>query len=176
MRTRWFAVTPAGLVGMPNGTQYNQLISLETNAGAVNWASLVGGTILRTILDFTLQPEFTYDPALPETVTMTMHGGLFVDASPNPSSTMWDPNRPYGSFMTRQTRTLWWTRATNAAMGSVTWLGDMGALHVDTDVKRRIGEGDQLFWAFRGFYGDTQGLAPVLLTAGWTGRVLVRLP
>lgn len=175
-RTRWFAVTPGGLALMASGTNYFQQMNLETEGGAVNMSTLVGGTVLRSLIDLVWQPEWSYDATALVTVSQIFNMGLFVDQSTAPSTTMWDSNKPYGSFMTREQRSIWFTRLSNGNMGSVNQ--DLSGLHVhiDTAIRRRLSEGDRLWMHLKQFSLSSQNGNLDTMSVGWTGRVLVQLP
>lgn len=154
-------------------------------AGAVtvNFSDLVGGTILRTILDIVADPGINPLNGQPQTGWLYQHVGLFVSPEVSPNTAIWDPNVPSGDFMMRKflavyARKLWENPVSGelamalALESSVDGLAGH-TIHIDTNVKRRIRENDSPFLSWRTFI-DTSLIGGVSL--GWTGRMLIRLP
>lgn len=178
-RTRWFALTPHALGPFLTDDSYdNQSMDIEDSAGAVPWQLLVGGTILRTIMDIVVDPVLglssgTQDPDyLP-----ILHLGIFATEDEAPTVTRWDPNVPHGDFMWRYTwSAMMSARETMEGNPASYTLHEGNVVRVDTNIRRRIRE-DEGMW-IAGHYFERLGGSGVdmSLTAGYTGRVLVQLP
>lgn len=160
-----------------NDTNSSIGLGLQT-AGPVNvdFNSLAGGTVIRTILDIDANPDLVFNTGVTSIGFGIAHMGIFMtDGATVPSTALWDANKPFGNFMWRDGMSWWYRRDANADGGSITVNQyNPRRLHVDSVIKRRIGEGDSLFLTAHFFKDAGNVFNSVAL--GVTGRVLIRLP
>lgn len=185
-RTRWFAIVPGSRSVLGNNLyNFDRLQIQQGGAGGavtVNFSDLVGGTIVRTILDIVCDPSIlNIDGSA--TGWMYQHAGLFVSPEVSPNTAVWDPNVPSGDFMMR-TFLAWYLRqlehnpvAGELALSHVFAASVDGVaghtIHMDTAIRRRIEENESPFLSWHTFC-DTALVQGVSI--GWTGRMLIRLP
>lgn len=181
-RTRWFSITPFAQVPNVDGYFGQNQVDIEDKDGAYSWQNLVGGTLLRVILD--VQMRYFLDSATftaAATQYAITHTGLCVTEDNTLSSTIWDPNKPFGDFMHRGTISHAVFLADQSAYPglSVMYPGENpNELIIDTQVKRRLRENSALWFTTKTFmsaaYSDTVGAGSIAL--GGSGRVLIQLP
>lgn len=178
-RTRWFSIIPNAFTHSTNNQFTAQGLSLQI-AGPVTvpWAQVAGHTVLRTILDLDFNWDIVYaSNAVTNVGDMLTHLGIFMSADDTIGTATWDPNVPSGDFMHRDHVSLWWRRESNTDLGGITKLGSPGEgrhLHIDTNIRRRVRENDQMWLAARSFKNATNVVNG--FTVGYTGRVLLALP
>lgn len=174
-KTRWLAITPGSLAAVASGgagTYSVATLGLQDRTGAVTLSEFYGGTLVRLILD--VQAVHTVNNAGGiQTGTCYIHGGVLVDESVSPPSTVWDPNVPSGDFMQRET--FGEEVALQYGAAGLWYRGkqDGFAFHFDTKVSRKLIENSALFFVTRGFLGGTAWTGVDL---GYTGRALIALP
>lgn len=178
-RTRWVALTPHALGPFTANDSYDQqLMEIEDSAGPLFWTDYVGATVLRTIVDFVIDPIFTTPPGDNMlTSQIVCHLGIFMDEAAAPEQSRWDPNTPFGDFMWRKTWSgeAYWQDTASAAGGGYA-LADSLVVSVDSTQKRRVGE-DMRMWCAAHYFERLGGSgADAALNIGYTGRVLLRLP
>lgn len=173
-RTRWLAVTPGGLAIPTFNTFQAAQVSIQDVNGAVPWATFTGGTVLRTLLDVTIDPILTTG-APPWDYGLETHVGVFMVNDVSPDSTTWDPNVPHGNFMSRIHASERVQMRPAVEGGSIIqWMTPSSrTMYFDIPVKRRILEGSRMWLSTRSFLAGT---ALISSNIGWTGRVLIQLP
>lgn len=179
MRTRWMSITPGSQAGLANNVFVGKLINMQTAGGVAQpWNNFVGDTVLRVILDLTA--SYTLDPSISGTLTASF--GLLMTEDQAIDQVTWDPNVPSGDFMMRAL--LDRQVGPPAAAGGYTFDSQYSSggghepptsqarhLRINTTVRRRISENDQMWLAILHFIqGGVQGV-----DYGWTGRILLGL-
>lgn len=177
-RTRWFALVPHALTPTTDDSWDSQVMEIEDAALVYEWSRLVGGTLLRTIVDFVIDPnpgQFQgSNPLFGSTCSYYEHLGIAMTQESSPSQDRWDPNEPHGDFMWRHFDAGALYLREGPASQWLTWdSGFQRVVRADIRQRRRINEDDRL-WAFAHtfFPGDVDGSMAV----GYTGRVLIALP
>lgn len=173
-RTRWLAITPGAITGIVTNTYQASQLTPQDITGVLNWSQFTGGTILRVLLDMTIDPTWTAQPP-PWDAAVETHVGLFVVSDTGPDASTWDPNIPHGNFMMRQHASERVRVNDPSDGGGVIRSASPNArmMVFDTEVKRRINEGSKLWFSTKSFL---VGSAIIANNIGWTGRVLVQLP
>lgn len=169
-KTRWFAITPAGFAGGASGTTVASEIFMEDESGNVPLARLVGSTILTVIVE--AQASLTLGVPPPASGQYNSHWGIFTDQAHNAGSvdgTTWDPNKPFGDFMLRDTMSLSYNDITGT--GPIVSEKNGRNMSMRTRVKRVVREGTHLFIVEKNFISG--GITGV--DYGYTGRVLIAL-
>lgn len=166
-------MVPHSLVGTGNNTTDLQIVDLSTNLATFEWDELVGGTILRTIMDIVYSPTYPTAPAVNYTWENYVHVGIFVTEDTAPSAAIWDPNAPHGSFMYREMMSKQWVSRQTSAGDSQSSFADShgGRMHIDSKIRRRIEENEKM-WVVARFFTTI----PSNDAIGYTGRLLVQLP
>lgn len=174
-RTRWFAIVPDGFTLNTNDFNTYRGLQLQT-AGPLNsdLQNYTGGTLLRVILDVDFSPDIVFTDGVVSVGSAIDHFGLFIqNGTTSPSSSLWDANKPFGNFMYRD-GVSWWARREGTGVTPQFLTSQNGGrrLHIDTNIRRKISEGDQLFTTHHFFKtGAWNGV-----DVGHTGRVLIGLP
>lgn len=178
-RTRWVAFTPHAIGPFTTNDSYDQqLMEIEDATNLLVWSDFIGATVLRTIVDFVMDPiPGQFNGSAATEVQQILHLGVFMDEAAAPEQSRWDPNVPHGDFMWRQT----WAHTMIVRVGGnsndVAFnLHDGVVVRLDSTVKRRVTE-DLRMWV-AGHYFERLGglLAEGSLAVGYTGRVLLALP
>lgn len=138
----------------------------------IQWDDFIGGTVLRTIVDFTFSTGISNPLVYGDYETYTSIG-IGMPAEQAPSVNDWDPNDPHAEFMWRGT----WSQQVRhregaGAMDQVWSVNENMVKTADITQRRRIRENMKM-WAFMRTF--MPGLTTPVV-AGWTGRVLIRLP
>lgn len=135
----------------------------------------MGGTLLRTIIDFVLDPVYGPPSGANPDYNPILHLGVGMPTADVPLVADWDPNSPYGEFMWRSSWSMHASARVDTAGTPISIvLHEGNVVRMDTTQKRRIRENMHLF-AF-GTYFERLGAADMTLAVGYTGRVLIQLP
>lgn len=172
-RTRWLALTPHALTFTGGSDTWDsQEMQWEDSGGVVDPYELVGGTVLRTLVDATVDHSvlgFSAD----NHASIYMHLGFGLDDAAAPLQNRWDPNKPHAEFMWRGSQYGFWDFNLEASGNSVTYRGDPLVFHADSTQRRRIDESERMWLFGHVFHTSAFGTG---VTVGYTGRVLVALP
>jgi len=135
-----------------------------------------GGTVLRVLLDFVMDPTMGPLDGDDPDATLFCHLGIGMTDDLTPEQAQWDPNDPHAEFMWRKTWGMSYFGRQSGAPST-----HQGVLHngiiVEADItqKRRIRENYKM-WVFSHFFTRLGGAATANLAIGYTGRVLIQLP
>lgn len=172
-RTRWYALVPHAMLHLADNSWDSQLMEIQDSRGTVvDWRSLTGASILRTIVSYTMHPTYPDTLVAPADWWSTVHLGFFLDKASAVQADRWDPNEPHGEFMWRGT----WNERVSvrpAGGGDIVWaVSDGATVNVDTIQRRRLREDDRL-WTTSAFFSAVDSTP---MAIGYNGRVLVALP
>lgn len=162
-----------------NDTWDSQLVELETrDLSPYPWYDLVGGTVLRTIIDFVIDPTVS-DLGVADAardLTQILHLGYGLSDDDTPEQNEWDPNRPHAEFMWRYS---WaeanWQRYAAGTNSGLSRFGGDSVVRSDVTQRRRIRENHQMF-AFGHYFNRVSDDVGASMQIGYTGRLLVQLP
>lgn len=177
-RTRWVSITPGAFPNFTSNDVYEyEFVGIQDAVGSLSWSEFYGGTILRTLLEITVDPVYgTFDGADDES-TLIWHYGVFVtpglSATATPDEQIWDPNVPSGDFMHRGTWVESLIKRNNVMV--VVPNKDGHNVTIDSTVKRRIGENDAM-WMTARYFERNGGTGDATLQVGYSGRILIALP
>lgn len=176
-RTRWFALTPHQVGPFTvDDTWDSQVMELQDIDSIVPLDDFVGGTVLRTLVDFVINPIVgTFDNNEADWVNW-VHLGIGLTDDLTPEVAQWDPNDPHAEFMWRNT---WGSQMMTRANASGIRLAYQSAweniFRVDITQRRIIRE-NQKMWLFAHYFEQIADGGDGSLQIGYTGRVLIKIP
>lgn len=173
-RTRWLSFVPHALTFTGGSDTWDsQVMEIEDALGTVSMFDLVGATIVRTLVDITVDHSTLNFGGADDHGSIYMHVGFGLDDAAAPLQNRWDPNKPHAEFMWRGSQYGFWDYSVESAGITQSYRGDPLVFHADSSQRRRITEADQMWLFGHVFHTSDFGTG---VTCGYTGRILVALP